>query len=724
MTTLPMPGKAYDAAMQRSWLTRVSLSRWTDKVEAFLTTSANDRGPWLTVALGAGIATWFALPSPMHWVAAMTGLLLCAVTVWGVWGRRADRNLLLLAGTTMPLVCAAGLALVWTKSELVGAAAIPHPQVRVLNAVVLERTEQPANDRVRLLLAVRDADDGRAMKVRLNVPLARDGGSLREGAHLRLRARLLPPAPPLVPGAYDFARKAWFDGLSASGTLIGDVEISKAPPAQGELLPDLQRRLAAHVRGQVEGSAGTIAAAFASGDRGAISQVDEDAMRDSGLTHLLSISGLHVSALVGACYLVSLKLLGLWPWLALRVRLPLLAAGIGAAGGVGYTLLTGAEVPTVRSCLAALLVLAAMALGREPLSLRMIAVAAAVVMLFSPEALLGPSFQMSFAAVIAIVALHGSEPMRKFLARSGESLTHRLGRQTAALFLTGVVIELALTPIVMFHFHRSGFYGAFANVMAIPLVTFCAMPLIAFALLLDVVGVGAPAWWAVEQSLNLLLEIARFTAAQPGAVRLFPQMDRATIALFAIGGMWLALWRGPVRLAGLLPVGVATILLILTPVPDVLVTGDGKNAAIRDSSGKLLILRGEPGGYAVEQLQELSATDGDVLHLASWRDAACSPEFCVANVPGRGREWRLLLARNNVMIEERQLAAACSQVDIVIAGRRLPRSCRPAWLKADRQHLSRTGGIAIYLDKHRVEAVADHQGRHGWWSAPDRNGGQ
>jgi competence protein ComEC len=232
----------------------------------------------------------------------------------------------------------------------------------------------------------------------------------------------------------------------------------------GALLASLQRRLADHVRSRLGGSPGAIAAAFASGDRGSIDPADEQAMRDSGLSHLLSISGLHVSAGGGSRLLVALRLLALSPWLALRVRLPLVAAAIGALAGVGYTLLTGAEVPTVRSCVGAVLVLVALALGREPLSLRMVAVAAIIVLILWPEALVGPSFQMSFAAVIAIVALHGAKPVRNFLAPREEGWAAWTARRAAMLLLTGIVIELALMPIVLFHFHRAGIYGALANV--------------------------------------------------------------------------------------------------------------------------------------------------------------------------------------------------------------------------------------------------------------------
>lgn len=718
MATLPMSSITADAALQRSWPRRDRLSRWADRAETFLTHSSTDRAPWLTIALGSGIGLWFLLPSQASWIGAVAALLFAMLGTVALWRGRDDRRALLLAGVTLPLACAAGVLLIWLRSDTVGVPAISHPQVQLLDGRILEREEQPSQDRVRLTVAARDADTGRPMKVRVNVPSAKDLPSVVEGARIRLRSRLMPPAPPMIPGAYDFARAAWFNGLAGTGTAIGAIEIIRPADGDDVGLAPVQRRLAAHVRSNVEGSAGTIAAAFASGDRGAIAKADDDAMRDAGLTHLLSISGLHVSALVAVCYFMTLKVLAAWPWLALRVRLPTIAASSGAIAGIGYTLLTGAEVPTVRSCLAALLVLLAMLLGREALSLRMVALAAAIVMVLWPESVIGPSFQMSFAAVTAIVALHGSAPIRALLAPRSEPWWRRLGRNAAALFITGLVIEIALTPIVLFHFHRAGFYGAIANVVAIPLVTFCAMPLIALALLFDLIGAGAPLWWLTQQSLDLLLAIAHFTASQPGAVKLFPQMGTTTILLFAVGSVWLALWRGRVRLAGLVPVALGAGLLAMTPVPDILVSGDGQHAGITAEGDRLLVLRGSRSGYATDHLLELSATDGEAVELADWSGARCSRDFCLVTIVRSGRPWRVLLARNKSRMEERQLAAACGQVEIVIASRRLPRSCRPIWLKADRRHLDGSGGLAIYLQEQRIDHVTARRGQHGWWPEP------
>jgi competence protein ComEC len=471
-----------------------------------------------------------------------------------------------------------------------------------LAARVLEREEQPAETRVRLLLATREPETGRAIRVRVNLAQKDDVPGLVEGAGIRLRARLVPPAPPMLPGGYDFARTAWFMGLAATGSVLEPPQVIEPGDSPG-WLGRMRAALSRHVRSRLDGSPGALAAAFASGDRGAIAPADDQAMRDAGLTHLLSISGLHVSAVIAAVYLVALRLLALWPWLALRVRLPIFAAGAGALAGVFYTLQTGAEVPTVRSCVGALLVLAALALGREPLSLRLLAVAAFLVMLLWPEAVVGPSFQMSFAAVIAIISLHGAAPVRAFLAPRGESWIVRMLRDLAMLLLTGLVIELALMPIGLFHFHRAGVYGAMANVVAIPLTTFVSMPLIGIALLFDLVGAGAPFWWLAGKSLELLLAIAHWTASQPGAVTVLPAMGLGSAMLFTAGGLWLALWRGRVRLGGLVPLLLGAVSLALLRPPDLLVSGDGRHAGITTADGTgLLVLREGRGGYANENL--------------------------------------------------------------------------------------------------------------------------
>ncbi|RDC60025.1 hypothetical protein HME9302_01224 [Alteripontixanthobacter maritimus] len=716
-------GDGENVAVQRPWRMGRAVSStagWlADRFEGFLGTASHDRGPWLAVAFAGGIGLWFWLDAPWQWIGAMAALALAAIAASALLepgGTRANIRIAVIALSIMTLL---GTATVWSRSEMIGAEPLDYPRVMRFEGRVLEREEQPSQDRVRLTLAMRDAATGTARKVRINVPLARDKPLAAEGAVLRLRARLMPPAPPMLPGSYDFARAAWFKGLAATATLVGDLEVVSAGQGGGQIAR-WQRQISGHVREQLGGSPGTIAAAFASGDRGGVTERDADAMRDAGLTHLLSISGLHVSAVIAAAYLLAIRLLALWPWLTLRVRLPVVAAGLAALAGVAYTLLTGAEVPTVRSCVAALLVLTALALGREPLSLRMVALAALFVLLLWPESLVGPSFQMSFSAVIAIVALHNSAPVRAFLLTRDESWFARMGRGTVMLLVTGFVIEIALMPIVMFHFHRAGLFGAFANVIAIPLVTFASMPLIAVALFLDVVGLGAPAWWVAGKSLEALLGIAHYTASLPGAVKLAPQIGLGTVMLYVGGALWLALWRGNARLYGLLPIATAAVMAAATPAPDMLISGDGRHVGIAGEGNQLILLRDSRSSYVLDNFTELAGVAGQPVAIADWPGASCSPDFCVVALERGGQTWQILLARSRDLVEERALAAACERSDIVVADRYLPQSCAPRWLKADRRLLEQTGGLAVDLDGARFDAVADTQGSHGWWKPDDR----
>ena len=348
------------------------------------------------------------------------------------------------------------------------------------------------------------------------------------------------------------------------------------------------------------------------------------------------------------------------------------AAGIGALAGIGYTLLTGAEVPTVRSCVGAVLVLGALALGREPLSLRMLAVGAVFVLLLWPESLAGPSFELSFAAVIAIVALHGSAPVRAFPAPREEAWITRIGRRMAMLLVTGVIIEVSLMPI-------------------------------ALALALDLVGLGAPVWWLAGKSL---------------AVRLMPQMGWGTFVLFIGGGLWLALWRGKARLWGLAPTALASVLLLTTPAPDVLIAGDAHNVGIAAPDGRLLLLRDSRSDFTRDNFKELAGIEAEPVALEQWPGAECNADFCAITVHRAGRDWRLLLSRSRYVVDAAALAQACARADIVVADRWLPRTCLPMQLKADGKMLAETGGLSIVLaDPLRVTTVASSEGEHGWWRA-------
>ncbi|TXC72726.1 ComEC family competence protein [Sphingomonas ginsenosidivorax] len=667
---------------------------------------------WLPVALGAGIALWFALPDATAWRTAI--LLLsaigCAALATGRGGRAAR---VIAIGA---LAAAAGLALVWARADRVAAPVLQRPTVATFAAQV-ERVEPlAARALVRVtLLPVGSVTDARGEaldlppRVRVNLAEADAPKGLGEGAMIRLRARLMPPPLPAVPGAYDFARVAWFAGLGATGRGFGPVVVTT--PADGG--SGLRGRLSAHITHSLDGSAGGIAAALATGDIGAIGEDDSEAMRRAGLAHLLSVSGLHITAAVTATMLIVMRLLALSPWLALRVRLPLVAAVAGAGAAIGYTLLTGAQVPTIRSCVAALLVLAALAIGRQAVTLRALAMGAVIVLLALPEALAGPSFQLSFAAIAAIVALHEHPRITALFGPHEEGAARRLARALGSLLLTGIVVEAALMPIAVYHFHRAGLYGAVANIVAIPLTTFVVMPLEAAALLLDAVELGAPLWWLVQQALDLLLWLAHLVAAVPGAVRSLPAMPDGAYAAMVGGGLWIALWRTRWRRLGLVPLLFGASWALATPAPDLLVTGDGRHVAVRTAAG-LALLRDRAGDYVRDTLAENGGLIGEPSWLSDQPDARCSRDLCMTDITAGARTWRIVATRSLYPVPTAALIAACRSADIVVSERGLPRGCMPRWLRLDRWTLQRTGGVAVTLGTGRVTTVLSPGDRHPW----------
>lgn len=661
---------------------------------------------WLPVMLGAGITAWFVLPDAARWLAFILGSAALGIVAIALPGGGRAPRVLAIAGITL----AAGCALVWWRADHVAAPVLARPALVTFEARI-ERVERlPARDMVRVTLTpIGHAD--LPPKVRVNLAVADAPTGLARGAVIKLRARLMPPPSAAVPGAYDFARVAWFKGLGTTGKGFAPIEVVTPARAPGA---DLRTRLSTHIQSRVAGSGGGIASALATGDQGAIAEEDAEAMRRSGLAHLLSVSGLHVTAVTAAAMLLVLRLLALSPTLALRWRLPLVAAGAGALAAVGYTLLTGAEVPTIRSCAAALLVLLALSLGREAITLRLVAAGAFLVLLFWPEALAGPSFQLSFAAVTAIVALHESPRVRGWFKRREEGWGRRLLRGLGSLLLTGIAVELALMPIGLFHFHKAGVYGALANIVAIPLTTFVIMPLEGLALALDIFGLGAPVWWLTARALDLLLGLAHTTASAPGAVAALPAMPGGAYALIAAGGLWVALWRTRMRWTGTLPFAIGLGWALLTPPPDLLVTGDGRHLAIRTPDGAMALLRDRAGDYTRSMLGENSgAEEEDLALLSEMPGARCSPDLCLVEARSGARRWRVLATRSGYLVPWREMMKLCQAADVVVSDRRLPPGCTPRWLRLDRDTLAKTGGVAINFADTRARAVRSG-GSHPW----------
>jgi competence protein ComEC len=677
-----------------------------EELEKLLEAERAQLPPWFVVGLGGGVAAWFVMGEARQWTAFVCLSAAFALAGFSIGTGRAGRAIGWFA-----LAAMVGCGLVWVRSAWVAEPRLSRPMVTEFTGQVETVDYLAAKQAVRLMLRTTDAALPPRVRVSIDDEDAPPG--IAPGAEVRVRARLAPPPPMALPGTYDFARDAWFKGIGAVGKAIGPVVMVRSAEPHG--IDRAREGLRRHIAAQLPASSAGIATALATGDQNAVDEEDAEAMRRSGLTHLLSVSGLHIAAVVTFAMLLCLRLLALSERLALRFNLVLVSAGVAAAAGIGYTLLTGAQVPTVRSCVAALLVLGGIALGRDAISIRLIAAGALLVLLFRPEALAGASFQMSFAAVTAIVAMHSSGWARRLFLRREEGLAMRAGRALLATVGTGVVVEVALIPLALFHFHRAGLYGVAANIIAIPLTTFVIMPLEAGALLLDGLGWGKPLWLLCGMAIDGLLGIAHFVASAKGAVAMMPSITGWAFGLMVAGGLWLCLWSTRIRLLGIAPALVGAAGAALSPTPDLLITGDGKHLAVVASDGTPLLLRERAGDYVRGLLAEAAGFDGDPLDLGSRPFTDCSHDSCVAVIHKGRAEWRLLATRSATRIDWGRITSACSRADIVVSDRRLPRGCSPGWLKLDRSALRQTGGLAIYLGvEPRIDSVSDRLGRHPW----------
>ncbi|WP_298163105.1 ComEC/Rec2 family competence protein [Brevundimonas sp.] len=551
---------------------------------------------WAPVAFGGGAAIYFALRSePPLWP-----LVVSAALATGVWlgARRLGRG----RAVTLPLMLVAclflGLAGAKLRAERVAAPiAPPLAEPTVVEGWVVD-VDSPGDRGHRIVLApVRiQGLEPDATPIRLRATVK--GEPPGPGEAIRLFAILNPPPPPASPGAYDFGRNAYFQGLGGTAFALGETRQAYLAPPPWRLrlamaVNKARFALAQRIVDRLGERTGGIAAAMTTGHETWIQREDLDAMRDSGLAHILSISGLHMAIVGGFAFFVVRLGVAAWPWLALRVSGKKVAAVVGLAAVWSYLVLSGAPAPAQRAAITASVAFASILLDRPAITMHALAVAAMVVLILQPEAIVTPGFQMSFAATAALVALSEAWPPRtRELSVPWPIAAFQSVRHWLVIAVTASLVAGAATgPFAVQHFNRAALYGLVANLTTSPIADFVMMPALALGALLEPVGLGGPFLWVAGKGVDLMLAIGHWTAGLPGAVKTIASAPDAVLPISFLGVLFLCLWQGRLRWMGL-PFACAVLVWPRAPTPTVWIGDGGTNAAFSEAGVAVVVRPG------------------------------------------------------------------------------------------------------------------------------------
>ncbi|HMA52081.1 MAG TPA: ComEC/Rec2 family competence protein [Magnetospirillaceae bacterium] len=584
---------------------------------------------WAPVALAAGIGIYFSLPAePPAWLMGFLPLLgLLPLLVW-----RGRTGWPFLAGLFLIL---AGFSVAQSRTLSVAAPVLREPtgifhlSGRVVAVEPVEKGQRVTLDHLSGGPLYRE----KLERVRLR--LRADYG-LRPGQEIALRAALMPPPAPSVPGGYDFTRAAWFQKLGAVGYAVGRPQIRADAPEPGwrTALGRARQELTGRIVGAIDRAGyapgiGVVAAALITGQRGPVPPFILQSYRDAGLAHILVIAGMHLSMVAGLVLVVLRGLLAAIPPIALRYPIHKWTACGALMVTLGYLLISGAPVPTQRAFIMTSTLLLAVLLDRQPVSLRSISLAAMAVLLLQPEALMGPSFQLSFAAVYGLIC--GYEALGPWLAARRQS--SKAWWQMPILYVGGILLttQIAGTATAfysLFHFNRYAVYGLLGNALAVPLVGFWVMPAALLAFCLMPFGLDDWGWRLMGAGLEQVTRIAVWVSHLPGATINLPSMPELALVLFSAGSAWLLLWRTRWRLYGLSGMAAALAVILLQTKPDLLIDQTGRLVAVKQADGRLHLASGR-GANSLRQSWAQMAGEGERLpEPGAGSGAACSGQDC------------------------------------------------------------------------------------------------
>jgi competence protein ComEC len=652
---------------------------------------------WIPVAAMGGVALNLAADrEPVMWLPA----LMIAVFVTLAWLCRARP---LALGLSLAIVALfAGFLSMSLRTARVAAPVLDRIRIADVQGYVEEVDLRSVG--ARMVIGVVSADGMPSEKVPHRVRVTtRNTPEVAAGDFVSFKARLLPPSRAALPGGYDFARDAFFAGVGAVGSTLGPIQ-RLPPPGDASwgqrfnaAIDHARNRLALRVNAIIGGDEGAIAAAMVTGKRDFLSNDARDLIREAGIFHIITISGVQMTLVAGIFFVVTRRILALSPRLALQYPIKKWAAAVAMVGSVLYDVSTGSRVGTERALFMTLIVLSAVIMDRRALTMRNLAFAVLAVVVLEPEAILGVSFQLSFAAVTALVAVMESRiaaldldpdpflPKRGAAAKPGFFAAHLIEKPLALLGATAFATS-ATASFMAYHFHDLSPYVLIGNPLTLTVIEVFAVPGALVGAALYPLGLDGPVWIYVGAGIKLILWVARFIAQAPGSTVHLRAFAPYALPFLALAVMCATIWRTWTFRVSAIPFALIGIAgATQGPRYDVIVAPSGDLAAVRDADGALEIVGKRFNAFAAEQWLE---ADGDGRDPSSARayDAPCDRLGCVAALP-EGESLSLVIDR--LAFDE-----DCARAEVVVSALSAPADCKAKFL-FDEQALARLGAIGL-----------------------------
>jgi competence protein ComEC len=592
---------------------------------------------WTPILFSIGIATYFCLPFEP---ATGWGFSVLATVVAGFfYFRNHFLGRIIFLGL---LVLVAGYVISQAKTLYIDTPMITEKVKDIVVEGVVDGVEhRPKNIRATMSqLSFSNWPEGQKQPAKIRLTFRKEGEVLSPGQTIRVPAVLMPARGPVAEGAFDFALRSYFEGLGAVG-FASDSPVILSEHEIG-FIAHVRHQLNLALRDKMKPLTGAVACALITGDRSGIPDKVRQQFADSGIAHILAISGLHLSIIAGLVFLLVRRGFCLFPRFALNMQTKKWAAAISILFTFGYLLLCSGATPAMRAFYMTSFVMLAVILDRAALTLRNVALAAMFILVLWPEVLFNPSFQMSFAAVTALIAAY--ERYRGSISIFTLSQYH-LSRGVsygAGIILTTLIASVATAPYTIFTFNRFAIHAIEANLIAIPLTTFWIMPAALVSVLTLPLGLAEYPLMVFGAGIDILIEIADTVSSWPGAVVLVSQMSGWLIGGVTLGVLWVCIWRTRWRWLGFAPLGICSVLMFNTHTPDVFISKQVGLVALRE--GDTLWLNDGARGYYVSDTWRQLAGLTQKKDLSEHPDFKCDEQSCFGKLNGvtysLSRGWR------------------------------------------------------------------------------------